>query len=197
MWQVLLSNIPAQIRIVHSYVHGLFDCSCPIVALPAYDHEIFHRCCMASVVLVLKYWWWCFQMFFIPFSKPSRWFPYELIFTVNPVIPEPVNQITLLFFVMLPLSFDDTSRFFRVVPPLKCTCIPHLWQMFLKLSLMPWVYRTTIWYFSWWIMDYASSWMYYLVGVVFGGFYLWPNWDTCFAWGLLLDVVVHWVTILV
>ena len=56
VWQVVLTNIPVQSRIVHSYVHGLFDCSCHIAALPAYDLEIFHRCNVASVVLVLKYW---------------------------------------------------------------------------------------------------------------------------------------------
>ena len=43
VWQVILCNIPVQSRIVHSHVRGLLDCSCHIVALPAYDHEIFHR----------------------------------------------------------------------------------------------------------------------------------------------------------
>ena len=55
VWQVAPPNIPVHSRIVHSYVHGLLDCSCHIVALPAYDLEIFHRCCVASVALVLKY----------------------------------------------------------------------------------------------------------------------------------------------
>ena len=127
------------------YVQCLLDCSCHIVALPAYDLEIFHRCCVVSVVLVFKYWWWCFQMFFIPFSKHSRWFPYVLIFTVNPVTPEPVNHTVLLCGAIF--IFCDTSKFFMVVPSLKCTCIPYLWQMFLKLSLVPLVYGTTVWHF--------------------------------------------------
>ena len=38
-----LSNIPIKNRIVHSYVHGLLDCSCHILSLPAYDLEVFHR----------------------------------------------------------------------------------------------------------------------------------------------------------
>ena len=50
--QVVLSNIHVQSRIVHSYVHDLFDCSCHIISLP--DLEDFHRCCVATVVLVLK-----------------------------------------------------------------------------------------------------------------------------------------------
>ena len=33
-----------------------------------------------------------------------------------------------------------------VVPPLKCICIPYLWQMFLKLSQIPWEYGATIWH---------------------------------------------------
>ena len=141
VWQVVLSNIPVQSSIVHSYVHGLLDCSCHIVALPAYDPEIFHGCCVASIPLVLKYRWWCFQMFFMPSSKCSRWLLYIIIFMVDPVTPEPVNHTAL--FVILSLSFGDTSRFFRGVPPLKFTCIPYIWQMFLKLSLMSWVYGTT------------------------------------------------------
>ena len=51
VWKVVLPSIPVQSRIVHSYVHGLLDCSCHIVALPAYDLEIFHKCCVASVAL--------------------------------------------------------------------------------------------------------------------------------------------------
>ena len=55
MWQVVLPNVPVQSRIVHSYVHGLLDCSCHILALPAYDLEIFYRYCAASGALVFKY----------------------------------------------------------------------------------------------------------------------------------------------
>ena len=56
VWQVVLSNIPITSRIVHSYVHGLFHCTGHIVSLPAYDFEVFHRVCLASVALVLKNW---------------------------------------------------------------------------------------------------------------------------------------------
>ena len=49
-----------------------------------------------------------------------------------------LNQyITLFFFLILFLSLGDNSKFFMVFPPLKCTCIPYLLQMFLKLSLIP------------------------------------------------------------
>ena len=49
-----------------------------------------------------------------------------------------LNQyITLLLFLILSLSLGDTSKFFMVFPPLKCTCIPYILQMFLKLSLIP------------------------------------------------------------
>ena len=58
-----------------------------------------------------------------------------------------LNQyITLLFFLMLSLSLGDTSKFLMVFPPLKYTCISYFLQMFLKLSLIPWEYGTTIWH---------------------------------------------------
>ena len=58
-----------------------------------------------------------------------------------------LNQyITLLFFLMLSLSLGDTSKFLMVFPPLKYTCIPYFLQIFLKLSLIPWEYGTTIWH---------------------------------------------------
>ena len=96
VWQVVLSIIPVQSRIVYCYIHGLFDCSCYIVALPAYDLKIIHRCCVVYVDLVPKNRWWCFKMFFISLTKCSRWFPCVPLFTVNPVTPESVNHTGFL-----------------------------------------------------------------------------------------------------
>ena len=42
-----------------------------------------------------------------------------------------------LIFVMWPLSFGATNSSFMVFPLLKCTWMPYLLQMFLKLSLSP------------------------------------------------------------
>ena len=66
--------------------------------------------------------------------------------SVNPDTPKPINHTALLCFVMVSLSFGDTNKFLRGIHPLKCTCTPYLWQMFLKLSLVPCVYETTIWH---------------------------------------------------
>ena len=35
------------------------------------------------------------------------------------------------------LCLGDTSKFFMVVPSLKCTCAPYFWKMVLKLSQVP------------------------------------------------------------
>ena len=91
VWQVVPSNISVQSRIVHSYVMA------SLTALAILQPSLPMILKFSTDVLVLKYWWWCFQMFFISFSKHSRWFPYVLIFTINPVTPKPVNHIALLF----------------------------------------------------------------------------------------------------
>ena len=55
VWQVVLPNVPVQCGIVHPDVQGLLYCSCHIVALPDYYFEVYHRCYVASVVLVFIY----------------------------------------------------------------------------------------------------------------------------------------------
>ena len=54
------------------------------------------------------------------------------------------QKIIPLFFVMWSLSFGATNSSFRVFPLLKCTCIPYLVQIFLKLSLRPLLYGTVM-----------------------------------------------------
>ena len=95
VWQVVLPNVPVQCGIVHPDVHGLLYCSCHTVALHTFYFEVFHRCYVASVVLVFKYRWCCLQTFLISFSKCSRWLPYTLFFTVNLVTLEPVDHTVL------------------------------------------------------------------------------------------------------
>ena len=82
------------------------------------------------------------QMFLEPLSKCSRCFSNVLLITFQPVTFEPVNYATL--FVMWSLSFGATNSSFRVFPLLKCTCMPYLLQMFLKLSLRPLLYGTVM-----------------------------------------------------
>ena len=49
--------------------------------------------------------------------------------------------------MIVSVSLGDTSNFFRVFLPLKCTCTPYFWKMVLQLSQMPCEYGTTIWHF--------------------------------------------------
>ena len=49
-----------------------------------------------------------------------------------------------LLFVMWSLSFGATNSSFRVFPLLKCTCMPYVLQIFLKLSFRPLLYGTVI-----------------------------------------------------
>ena len=46
-------------------------------------------------------------------------------------------------------------------PPLKYTCNPYFLQMFLKLSLIPWEYGTTIWH-----IFFCSDWCYFFLLVL-------------------------------
>ena len=41
-----------RVRLFTLYVYGFFDGFGHIVSLPAYDLEVFHKCCVASVVLL-------------------------------------------------------------------------------------------------------------------------------------------------
>ena len=157
VWQVVLPNVLIQSRIVHSYVHGFFDFSSHIVSLPAYDFDVFLTCCVTSVILVLINWWWSFQMFFIHFSKIPDDTP--MYSHSQSILSHLDQEITLLFFVIVSLSLGDTNKFFRVIPPLKCTCTPYFWQMFLKLLQVPCVYGPTMWNFfpgGWWNMPISG-----------------------------------------
>ena len=52
--------------------------------------------------------------------------------------------MTPLLLVIGSLSLGFMSRSFIVWPPLKCTCTPYFWQVFLILPLSPCWYGTTI-----------------------------------------------------
>ena len=166
VWEIVLSNIPFQSRIVHSYVHGFFDCSGHIVSLPAYDFEVFHRCCIASVVLVLKNWWWCLQIFFIPFLKRCRWFSYVFILTGNPVTPKPINHTALLC--------DSIFVFWWHQEVLKrCSSFKvYLYSIFLADVLAAFTGALCIWNYN--IAFFLGGWrnmpilLYYFSDVVFG-----------------------------
>ena len=74
-------------------------------------------------------------MFLEPPSKYSRCFSNVLLITFQPVTFKSVDYAT--FFVMWSLSLGATNSSFKVVPLLKCTFMPYLLHMFLKLSLRP------------------------------------------------------------
>ena len=81
-------------------------------------------------------------MFLIPLTKCSRCFSNVLLITFQPVTCEPVNYATLfcyVFFIFLCHQF-----IFQGISTLKCTCMPYLLQMFLKLSLRPLLYGTVM-----------------------------------------------------
>ena len=83
----------------------------------------------------------------VPYTFPQKVLADSPIYSFSQSILLHLNQyITFLFFLMLSLSLGDTSKFLMVFPSLKYTCIPYFLQMFLKLSLIPWEYGTTIWH---------------------------------------------------
>ena len=91
------------------------------------------------------------------------------IYSSSQSILSHLNQyITLLFFLMLSLSLGYTSKCLMVFHPLKCTCIPHFLQMFLKLSLIPWEYGTTIWH-----IFLCNDWCFFLLVLSCRCFCLW------------------------
>ena len=74
--------------------------------------------------------------------------------------------MTPLLLVIGSLSLGAMSRSFMVWPPLKCTCTPYFWQVFLNLSLSPCWYGTTMYMFL--LVDF-----------------FWPVWLLLFLFGLL------------
>ena len=76
-------------------MYSFFYGSSHLVPLPAYDLEVVHCCCVAISVFMFKYWWGCFQMFFVSLSKGSRWLPYVFIITFSFVMLEPVYYTAL------------------------------------------------------------------------------------------------------
>ena len=103
MWQVIFAHIPVEGGVVDSNVDGLLDGSGNDISLPSYDLKVIHRCFVASYVVIIKYWWWCFKMFFVSFFKGSGRFPNVLIITLSPATFIPIYNIALLldiFFIL-------------------------------------------------------------------------------------------------
>ena len=76
-----------------------------------------------------------FQMFFKPLSKCSSCLSCVLLITFQPITFESVYYATLFCYVVFIVGVTNSS--FMVFPLLKCTWMPYLLQMFLKLSLSP------------------------------------------------------------
>ena len=74
---------------------------------------------------------------------------YPMYSSLHSNLSNPYLYVIPNFYVMLSLSFGASRRLLMVLSPLKWTCIPILPQMFLKLSLKPFVCGTTIWMFLW------------------------------------------------
>ena len=77
--------------------------------------------------------------------------------------------ITPLLLVIGSLSLGFIRRSFMVWPPLKCTCTPYFWQVFLNLSLSPCWYGTTM-YMFFWIVFFWPVWL--LLFLLLEGFWL-------------------------
>ena len=54
MWQIVLSNVSVQGRVVHSNVYGFFDDSSHVVSLPTHNSKVVHCCYMATVILIIE-----------------------------------------------------------------------------------------------------------------------------------------------
>ena len=106
------------------------------MVLPAYDVEagicnavscLLHACVDGRGLL---------EVFLVSFSKDPSFFPYVVLTAGYVVALETVDNPALLFFRVLVL-------WLHVVLPLKCTCIPYLPHMCLKLSASSFVYGIT------------------------------------------------------
>ena len=82
-----------------------------------------------------------FKVFLASFSKGPCCFPYIFLITGYVVALETVYDAAFFSFGSWSIGFMRTC--FMVVLPLKCTCIPYLPQMCLKLSTIPFVYGIT------------------------------------------------------
>ena len=78
--------------------------------------------------------------------------------------------MTPLLLVIGSLSLGTMSRSFMVWPPLKCTCTPYFWQVFLILSLSPCWYGTTICIFLL-LVVFSPVWLLFLL-LLLDGFWL-------------------------
>ena len=102
--------------------------------LPAYYLEVVHCCCVASSVLVFKYWWRCFPMFLISLSKCSSWLLYIFINTFSLATLAPVYDITL-FFLLCPCLLEtsgDYSKFSLLWSVLNSICATDGFVAFTK-----------------------------------------------------------------
>ena len=124
MWQVVFANIFVKGRVINSDVNDFFDGCGHFMTLPSYNLDIFHWCCVASSIVMFKYWWWCLLAFFISFFKGSGWFPIEFIITFSPATFVPIYDVAL--FLIPSLSFGNISKFLSVFPPLGYAWMPYL-----------------------------------------------------------------------
>ena len=56
MWEVVLPNIPIEGGIVHPDINWFFDGSGQVVFFSSNNVKVLHRCFMATVTLMYKYW---------------------------------------------------------------------------------------------------------------------------------------------
>ena len=127
MWQVVFSHISVESRVVHSDVDGLLDGSWDALTLSSNDFKVFHWCFVASCIIMLINWWWCFQVFFEFSSKVLADSP--IYSSSHSVLPHLYQYMMLLCFFISSLSFGNIKRFFRVFSPLKYAWTPYLPQM--------------------------------------------------------------------
>ena len=106
-----------------------------------------------------------------------------------------LNQhMTLLILVIVSLSFGDTSRFYRICPPLKCTCILYIyrWSCNFHRDLVNMALQCSTSFHFVGLLESASCWMTPSGLPVLRELCLLPTWDICITSGPLPDGVIIW-----
>ena len=133
-------------------IDGFFNCSGQAIVLPSYYLEVIYWCCMATGTLVLEYWGWGLQMFFISFSKRSSWLPYIFLPTVNTSTGVAINNTVLVgdfFFI-----FWWHQDVFKCPASLKM----HVYSMSSTNLLQAFPHTFHIWYYYMALGVMCTSW---------------------------------------
>ena len=141
MTEVVLTNVLVQGWIVYPYEDGFLDGAGLPLVLPAYDIEA-GACNVVSCLLhVCMDGRGLLEVLLASFTKCPCCFSYVLLIAGYVVALETVDNPTLLFFRVLVFWLHEDLFYWYVV--LKCSCIPYLPHVCLKLSARPFVYGMT------------------------------------------------------